>query len=1617
MKLRKNRPSTVLSKKATALGKSAEKLKRKKKTSSILQFSEPPLTFVSQFFANLLSEDLADLSPATRKKIVTSVWQLAQKRPKGATLLRLYNPDKVENGWTLDHSILEIITDDRPFLLDSIVGCLQSHGFAVHLSIHPVLSMRRDEAGRLIEIDGDQSAPESLMHIHFDRCLDKKIFETLEADLRDVLALVCAVVDDRARMRLKTGEMVAAILTTGTKQHASDDIEETKAFIDWLNSKNFTYLGYMFLKLQSKSARPQWNTVAGSGLGILRGEPHGLFGDLLENADSNQRLDAFLDSTRPIMIIKADQNSRVHRTVPMDAIFVQKTDEEGNIVGHHLLIGLFTSVAYAQSSGDVPFIRKKIEAITTRAHFDPQGHNGRALMHILDSYPRDELFQIDEDALFANTLAIVQLQDRPRVALFMRRDLFGRFTTCLVFVPRERYDAHVGARIQAVLEDAIGGKQTDQSVRIGNSPLARLFITIKTRNEARPTDKAEIEARLQVVCKAFPDTLRECMLTNVGEVETLRLLRKYDGAFPADYMASMAGPEALADILAIETSPRDGKLYVHAAAPGADGLVTIKLFKKETPLVLSDIFPSIENMGLGIKTAMGPYAITPKSTDSAGTIYLHRLVCKTRQMPCEPFSTLAPLFEMALRAVLEGDAENDLFNALTLAAGLSWREINVLRSFARYLHQLRIPYSHEMMAAAMLAHPSLAAQLVALFRVRHDPDLKDDRTHQMNAIMHLIQQGLANVTAIEDDRIIRRYLNLIESSLRTNYFQKTPDGRSKDYLALKFDSRAISFMPLPKPLREVFVTSPRVEAIHLRGGKVARGGIRWSDRRDDFRNEILGLMKAQMVKNTVIVPVGSKGGFIVKKPPEDSDKLQAEGIACYETLMRGLLDVTDNRVGKRIVPPPRVVRHDGDDPYLVVAADKGTATFSDIANKQSQTYGFWLDDAFASGGSAGYDHKQMGITARGAWEAIKRHFRERGTNIQTTDFTCIGVGDMSGDVFGNAMLLSKHIRLLAAFDHRHIFCDPNADAATGYAERKRLFALPRSSWNDYDRSKLSKGGQIFSRGDKTLTLTPEIKKAFGISADQLTPAELIQTLLSADIDLLYFGGIGTYVAASFETEEQVKDRNNDALRIIATNLRAKVIGEGANLALTQNARIEFALSGGRINTDAIDNSAGVSTSDHEVNIKILLRKLTMDGTLTLGARNKLLASMTDDVAALVLRDNYLQTEALSLAERTAPSLLPLHATAMHALERSGLLNRKIEFLPDEATLDERAKRAQGLTRPELAVLMAYTKLWFYDQLLSAPLLDDPYLKTGLLAYFPPKLQSKYPDQIAAHQLRHEILATMLTNDIVNRLGSANLFDLMDRTGAAPADIAKAYVLARDAYDLPAFWNEIEQQDNKLSTATQYKLLSDIRQVLLTVMAGLLSRPSGGQKMGQMIRDDREGVRKIAMWLSGSKSQHFCDDNAQTTLTELGVAAPLAKRLSLLPSLAAGPVISNLSLLTNRPFETTALTYFNMGTRLNYAWIAAKTEQISDAGKRWRQEALNVMLAQLDKSRQKIVTAALTAKTKDPKATPMTLWEKAHQNELQRYDDFMAEMKTAGSFDFAMFTLILRYLDQLAAPAS
>ena len=1470
-----------------------------------------PESFVAQLFGRAVPEDVVHYGPSDLEMLGERAWNFLQERQPGAPKIRFEPVELQESGDRKSISVLEIANDDMPFLFDSVMGEISERRLTVRLVAHPIFGVKRDGNGKLTGFGADAAgARESFIHIHIDTIEDAAERDEIVKALEAVLGEVRLAVTDWKPMLERVNGVVAE-LRTNPPPLPVDEIAETIEFLQWLLADNFTFLGVRGYDFDGHDLLPDHD----SGLGIMRQPDLRVLRRGQELLEITPEIMAFLKEPRPLIIAKANIHARVHRRVYLDYIGIKRFDKAGNLVGEFRIVGLFTSTAYTRSAHGIPYLRRKIARVEERAGFDAKSHFGKALANVLEHYPRDELFQIDEDTLYRFALAIMQLDERPRVRVLARRDRFDRFVSVLVFVPRERYDSAIRLRIGDYLAHAFLGRVSAFYPFFPEGPLVRVHFIIGRSDGATPdVDRVTLEDAVSDIVRTWTDGLHEALALMHAPEQTRELFERYRGAFSHAFQDAYAPSVAASNINVVEGLNEERPLGVdfHYRMHEQQRAVGLKIWSFGKPLPLSDRVPVLENMGFRVVDER-TYHIAPKR-ESPRTVWFHDMLLERRDGAAIELDDGKARLEAAFLMVMRGAAENDGYNALTLAGGLGWRDVALIRALSRYLRQIRVPYSQDYMWATLTKHNVIGNDVVELFYARFDPrSAADERDAKQKEVVASIEQELQNVQSLDEDRILRHFVNAVQAAIRTNFFQTGEDGKPGAMIAVKFKSGEITDLPLPRPLYEIFVYSPRVEGVHLRFGKVARGGIRWSDRPQDFRTEILGLVKAQQVKNAVIVPVGAKGGFVPKKMPMGAsrDQVQAEGIATYKLFISTLLDITDNySADGKVIPPANVVRHEGDDPYLVVAADKGTATFSDIANGISIEHDYWLGDAFASGGSAGYDHKAMGITARGAWEAVKRHFREMDVDIGVTPLNVVGVGDMSGDVFGNGMLREKTIRLVGAFDHRDIFIDPDPDPLKSYEERKRMFALPRSSWQDYDKSLISKGGGVYPRSSKEIRVSAEAQKLFGVP-EAVTPQQLMKAILKAEVDLLFFGGIGTYVRASSEGDEAAGDRANDAIRITGADLRVKVVGEGANLGMTQRGRIEAALKGVRLNTDAIDNSAGVNTSDVEVNIKVALSPLVRAGSLTMEARNTLLAEMTDEVARLVLRNNYQQTLALSVAQRRGLEDLGFQSRLMQMLEAKGELDRAVELLPDEMTLAERRKRNEPLTRPELSVLLAYAKLSLYNELLASSVPDDPYLGRELDRYFPKEMSQRYAEALQQHRLRREIIATQLTNSMINRGGATLIVRIADQTGAAPPAIAAAFAAVRQSYDMIALNTEIDGLDNKVPGKVQLDLYAVVQDLLLDRIIWALRNVDAKQGLETVVTHYKDGIAQVAAALNGAppKAAASARDARLKSLTDAGVPADLARRLANLPLLKAAPDIVLVADRAKKPIAEVTATYF------------------------------------------------------------------------------------------------------------
>lgn len=1553
-----------------------------------------PADFAERMFDHVIYEDLAPYAPADIAELTREAWSFLRVRKAGVPKIRLEETSAAATGALASVSVLEVINDDMPFLVDSVMSELARQGAMVRLVAHPVIAVERGSDNAL-SAWGQAVSPtakrESFIHIHIDR-IDNPVRRTeIVQGLEQVLADVRLAVSDWREMMTRVSNVLAD-MKANPPPLPVDEVAEAVQFLEWLIGNNFTFLGvrdYVFSDADD-TLKPNYDT----GLGLLRNRDV----EVLRRGDDyvtvTPELRKFFRAPTPLIVTKSAAKSRVHRHTYMDYIGIKRFDARGRLVGEFRIVGLFTSTAYTSSTASIPYLRRKVAQVISRAGFDPNGHLGKALASVLENYPRDELFQIDDETLYRFAIAVLQLDGRPRVRVLARRDEFDRFVSVTVYVPRDRYDSDAREAIGKYLASVYSGHVSAYYPHFPEGPNVRVLFIIGRRGGVTPDpDRSELEHAIEDIVRSWSDAFGEALHRNFEPARARELQTRYGQAFSASYRGAYTPETAVNDLRAMESlsaeMPRSADFQ---ELP--EGGIGLKIWSYNRPIALTDRVPVLENMGFRVVDER-TYEIAEAREGVA--IWFHDMLLERAEGGAAVnLGELKSPLEATFLAVMGGVAENDGYNALVLGSGLGWRDVSLLRAISRYMRQVLVPFSQDYMWTTLRRHSALARQIVQLFYARFDPRDDKDRERREADCLAAIEKALDGVDSLDEDRILRRFVNAVQSGLRTNYFQLKANGKPADVVTIKYDSRKVEGLPAPRPLYEMFVYSPRVEGVHLRFGKVARGGLRWSDRPQDFRTEVLGLVKAQQVKNAVIVPVGAKGGFVPKWLPKGGTReaIQEEGIAAYKLFVSSMLDITDNVTTKGIDHPKDVVRHDSDDPYLVVAADKGTATFSDIANGVSRDHGFWLDDAFASGGSAGYDHKKMGITARGAWESVKRHFREMDIDIGSAEFTAVGVGDMSGDVFGNGMLREKTTRLVAAFDHRDIFIDPNPDAAKSFAERQRLFDLPRSSWQDYNKQLISKGGGVYPRSLKQIELSNEARKLLGLEAVLLTPQDLMRAILKAPVDLLFFGGIGTYVRAASESDAAAGDRANDAIRITGGDLRVKVVGEGANLGMTQLGRIDAQRAGVRLNTDAIDNSAGVNTSDVEVNIKVALAEPVRSGKLTLPQRNELLTSMTDDVAALVLRTNYQQSLALSLAQRRGMEDFGFQQRLMQSLEQRGLLDRAVEYLPDDMTLGERRKRAEALTRPELSVLLAYAKLTLYSELLDSPVPDDPYLGREIARYFPNALAERFPEALQNHRLRREIIATQLANSIINRGGPSLIVRIADQTGASPTSIAQAFAAVRDSYAMTAFNTDIDALDTKVAGNVQLDLYRAVQDLLLDRLVWFLRNVDLTQGLAGIVEHYRDGIAAVDAALGKVLPKEIAEarDARQRELLAAKVPEELAWRVASLPVLTSAPDIVLVAARAKKPVADVAATFFAVNAYFRIAPVIAAARAIPVADY-FDRLALDRALDSIGDAERKITAFIVAGGASGPAA--VEAWAKANAAKVDRIRDGIHQIAATG----------------------
>lgn len=1608
--------------------------------------------FTRGVFARAGADDSQACDADGWARVLAQLLTSAGQRSPGTANVDVFNPGAGQTGEGGAGTVIQVVTDDSPFLVDTVSIAVHTRQLAIHAAVHPVFSVQRDDAGALTGIGEQTGQAESFMHFEIDRLPDAAACRELQTALEKVLAGLRAAVNDWQDMR-ESMQAIADDLPERRMPMATDDVTEAAEFLRWVADDHFTFLGYREYDVAEVEGEEILRAVEGSGLGILRSTEGSLKPRSLKTLVASQlHQSGAIDA---IIVTRTNARAQIHRAKRMDYIGVLQFDADGKPIREQRFLGLFTTSAHIRPPQDVPLLRGKCRHVMERSGFRPDSYSGKTLRQALESLPRDELFQSSEDHLYRVAMDLIQLQERPQSRLFVRRDKYERFVSCLVFVPQARFTSTMRRRIEAMLTEAFDGKDVESNLLMSESALSRLHVTVQPEASKQPAAAPDdLHERLLHAVRNWHDDMRDCLIKAVGETDGAVLADRFSEALPAGYMEHVTAAEGANDVRVLDSldAEQTSRMLLHTAS-GDNGRLRFKVYRMGGDISLSDVLPQLKDLGMRVHT---------ERVDEMDLGSQHLSIQDLEVEPLLPLTfdvaDVGPHFERAFENVWLGRAESDNFNQLVLGAFLDWRQVAMLRGYGKYLQQVGIAFSQSYMEETLNRYPAIANLLVELFNTKFDPQreacsaeakrtagkqlrreletlipeatrqehptlvdeavsaVNSSRAEQIDVYWQTIKTLLDNVASLDDERIVQSYMDVIRATLRTSYFQ-TVDGEPRSFISYKFDPTLVPDMPKPVPYREIWVHGPRVEAVHLRFGQVARGGLRWSDRREDFRTEVLGLAKAQAVKNTVIVPVGSKGGFFVKQPPEsgDRDAAKAEGKACYRLFVQGMLDITDNLDEDAVVPPADVVRHDGDDTYLVVAADKGTAGFSDFANAISAEHDYWLDDAFASGGSHGYDHKAMGITAKGGWESVKRHFRSLGHDCQSEDFTCVGVGDMSGDVFGNGMLLSEHTRLVGAFDHRHIFVDPDPDAAGGYAERKRLFEMPGSTWDHYDKSLISSGGGVWPRTQKSIPVSAEMRGALGLGSDveELAPNALMSAILAAPVDMFWNGAIGTYVKSATETHADVGERANNGLRINGKDLRCRIVGEGGNLGFTQNGRIEAAQNGVILNTDFIDNSGGVDSSDREVNIKILLSDAVRRDELDFDSRNAQLSEMTEEVEQLVLWTNYRQNQAITLMEHMAVKRLGTLEHFIHSLEEEGRLDRQVEFLPDDDEIDARRGRGKSFTRPELAILLAYDKMRLYDELLDSDVPEDAYLSQELQRYFPEPLRQKFADNMQRHRLKREIIASAVTNSTINRMGATFMLRMQEDTGQTPAAVAKAFTAAREILDARQLWAAIEGLDNVVAEATQMDAVTQTWKLLRHMTRWLLNQPGGSLDIAANVERYAPAVSALREALPDALTTTGQADYALSIEKWEGLDVPheLAERLARSPVLRASLDMAEVSLQTDQPIQRVASVFFQLADALNLSWLRTEIEALPVAG-RWHAQARGALLDELNQRHRQLAIKVLewVVQQGDPEK-PVDAWLQRENSTISRTRDTLDEIM-AQRADYPIASVALRSLAKL-----
>jgi glutamate dehydrogenase len=1606
------------------------------------------------YYKRIPVADLIEESVEMNANRVMNQLEFIDQRQEGELLLRVFNVDKDRDGWVCRHTIVEIVNDDMPFLVDTANMVIQELNLGVHLIVHPVYNVERDAKGKVKafhKASGKSTKAESFIHMHIDKQTDPAVLASVESLLRARMEIVRTSVQDWQLMQDRMSE--AIIEFDATVPNLTDEVRgECASFLKWLADDHFMFIGARTYDVVKEGKSTYLKVVEGSGLGLLRENPKTVHSRSLSTLSDEARF----NEQAPLIITKTNSRSPIHRNGYMDYIGVLRFDKKGKVIGEYRFLGLYTSLAYLLRVLETPLVSLKARTVLENSGMKEDRHAWKSLLHILETLPRDEVLQASSTDLLDMATGVLDLQERRAVRLFIRRERFGRFFSCLVYIPRDYWNTETREKIQGILKRALKGEKLEFMINLSESELARLQVIIRPKPGANPQPDVQLlQNKIINALRSWNEELTDILLERNDEEVGLHLARTIGEAFPAAYKEDVSPWVAAYDVEKIDLLKDDSDLQLSLYRPRSKDteLIRFKVFKLGVPIPLSNVLPILEALGLHIVSER-PYELKFEDKPSIWVQDFEMVSGLGGDLDVE---AVRDNFQEAFENTWRRKTASDGFNGLILACHLNWRQVKGVRAYCKYLLQTGITYSQIYMEETLSRHPFMARLLVELFDAMFNPardeetdfrkelasrqlhktfyslttikrcndknllELLDnvvaarlkDRATQVDTIKKVFRTALSRVVSLDEDRILFSFYEAIKGTLRTNFYQRGADGELLEYMSFKLDSARMPSLPKPVPFREIWVFSFHVEGIHLRGGKVARGGLRWSDRKEDFRTEVLGLMKAQSVKNTIIVPVGAKGGFVVKHLPDsgDRDQVMAEVIKCYKIFINGLLDVTDNLVDEKIVPPEGLIRLDGDDPYLVVAADKGTATFSDTANAIALERDFWLGDAFASGGSVGYDHKAMAITARGAWEGVKRHFREMGINIQKEAFTVVGIGDMSGDVFGNGMLLSKHILLKAAFNHMHIFLDPSPDASASFHERKRLFALPRSGWNDYKAELISSGGGIFSRSEKSIPLSKEVRAWLNVEDKEMAPNELIRLLLKSEVDLLWNGGIGTYVKAHSESNAEVGDAQNNWLRINGEELHCKVIGEGGNLGMTQLGRVEYAKAGGRVNTDFIDNSAGVDCSDHEVNIKILLNQVMQAGKLGIEKRNVLLAEMTDEVAELVLRSNYLQTQTISMMERLQGPRLGAKQHFISVLEIAGILDRDLEKLPSDDELTRRRANDEGMYRPELAVLLSYSKIMLYGQILESDVPEDPWLSRDLMRYFPLPLQERYSDYMGEHRLKREIIATQITNSLVNRMGASFVLRMHEDTNASAAQVARAFTIAREIFRARDYWIRIEKLDNKVASDLQIDAMLSMWNLLRQATRWVLNQDSFKldiQAVVDRLGPGLEVLEKKIMRSLNLEEKTRVEENAEPLIAG-GMPKALALRSASLHLFYPALDVVEAAASRNTDVLSVASVFFGLGDELGLKWLRGSVETLPVNGQ-WHAHARANMRDELYSQHRKITGRVL--KNYGDEKDPVKAWMAANRSEVNSILSMIKDMQNLVTMDYATVSVAVRSLNRL-----